>query len=1668
MDALLESLMAEGPSDPDHSAFDTGVSTRSSTGGITGGTTGGSSSTGGTTGANTEQPDSSMLNVVDQEQENHEPQDRTLPAIQGLDIVDGHVSADGAVSTEPSSVETPGVDTVTDIDIDVDAQPTEPKRVHPIEIVLPPVADPESYLFIAPSSTIERILNIEVDEDNTFYTIEFADGRIQEMCAWDDVIHCKGARAAIDRYQPPRFGSQSAMAGNQKHGRSEDEYEESESDAPRVSKRPKRAVNQVQRATRYATRQASASMTNDDSDSDRGQGRHIIRVSEDSEGDPMASTTRTSQLSRATKRNLRARAPVALVDSGDELAQDYQYDDDGDDFVPIVSDITGASKRSTKKKVVKARARPARKIVYDDGDSEIEFENKRRSARDNRNTKSMRDPDFDEFDLIEERQTNAPKHASVKEIFQELDPDSAFVKMHSDKCDSCGSASSSRGPLVHCQGCSYSYHKACIGLRAQRDHRVTKVGHEDFVLQCKFCIQFYKKKDKDGRAPDHALCQACHGHGASCSEFSTKKTPKVEEKLRTDNGGEDPITEVQASLLNNADNVLFRCSSCRRAYHFEHMPSTTATLGGGQDIKDQILSECLLSEWHCLDCLDAKTINALVAWRPLDTNILSVGQTQNIDYSEDEIEYLVQWSRRSHYHDTWMPGPWVYGIAQPTMRTSFLKRESQLYPKMTTEAAIEEEWLLADVILNVKYRTRVNASTKEEEKSHIDDIVSVLVKFQGLSYDEVVWDEPPPKTSEGPWTHFSIAYDEYLTGKYFANIPDHKMRDRIAAYRALDFGEECELKSQPSQLTKGQLMEYQMEGVNFLLYNFHQRHNVILADEMGLGKTVQIVAFISALTHTQPCCWPFLVVVPNATCPNWRRELKNWAPDLRVVTYHGGKAAQDLAYKHELFPEGTKNGMKAHVVIMSYEAAANVRAEFHGVKWVGLIVDEGQRLKNENTLLYKNLEQMKIPCRILLTGTPLQNNKRELFNLLHFIDPQRNAEELDARYAVLTKENLPELHKLIRPYFLRRTKAQVLKFLPGMAQIILPVTMTVIQEKLSKSIMARNPDLIKAIMSRTKVKASERKSLNNILADLRQCLCHPFCFNSEVEDKSVSPEQMHRNLVEASPKLLLLNVMLPRLKQRGHRVLIFSQFLHSLTIIEDFLTGLGLEHNRIDGNLSALEKQKRIDAYNAPDSTLFAMLLSTRAGGVGINLATADTVIIYDPDFNPHQDIQALSRAHRIGQKNKVLCFQLTTKNTVEEKIMQMGKRKMALDHALIESMDAKEEAGEDLESILKHGAAALFSNESGDKIIYDEASVDRLLDRSQAENTSAGDDASAETQFSFARVWENNKGDLAISDGSEANNADDVMLEATSIWENIIKEREREHQEELKRNQREYGRGARRRGTQGVDYLNRQKGADLGDSENEGSGDELYIDQNDMDDDDDDEGNASDAFGQSGQTNGQTTTARSTRKVYGQLVEVSLPSTQPVSAKPPDPRPTPVAVLNQTSLPPQRPRPKTKLPTNQVSQPPLKTQPLVVEISRPVAGPNRSMNNPSVAVSTVPIVPSQMLPSQHNKPGPSSSGAPHALPIHHPYPAVQLPNGTWVKNGKIGGGSPCSLCQEKHDSLEHPCIDLNMEKSIRLTLDRLQHRRDDEAIEAAVKFLRQRLDVVTSPNWKHSARQSL
>ena len=1023
---------------------------------------------------------------------------------------------------------------------------------------------------------------------------------------------------------------------------------------------------------------------------------------------------------------------------------------------------------------------------------ESRAEGTRRSSRARKPVYDNEEPDEDHMSEVDDGKS-LPKAVGAKERFQGLPKDNEFRRRHNHTCQTCEEHGddAEKGRLVYCQGCSVSYHQKCLGPRNTRDHLVTKIEDLDFVLQCRRCID--SARTKEPMAPKQGSCQKCHIAGNTSKPFRTRQTSREEQKARETNNGEDPSIRVSHDLINNSNNVLFRCVLCHRAFHWHHLPAQQDSGLIVENIDDEHLAADRFSEyskrWSCHECDTAPAeIDSLVAWRPVDINDYVPGLATT-DINEDEKEYLVKYKGFSHLRCVWMPGAWVWGVTSPAMRKAFTKREDN-QPKMRIEDAVPEEYVRVDIIFDVEYTNVVKVHEEAIDKARIKEVKRLLAKFKGLGYEDVVWEEPPSADDVERWADFKNAYDDWVMARYIHVPKQLSLNAYISKLRSQDFEKKIMMEKQPSNLTGGELMAYQMEGLNWLYYQWHKEQNAILADEMGLGKTIQVIGFLATLKLHG--CWPFLIVVPNSTCANWRREIKLWAPSLRVVTYFGSAEAKRLAHKYELF-HGHSKDLKCHVVVTSYDAAQDVefRKVFRGVNWRGLVVDEGQRLKNDKNLLYGALNALRVPFKVLLTGTPLQNNPRELFNLLQFLDSSIDAQAMEEEYTTLTKENVPKLHELLRPFFLRRTKAQVLDFLPSMAQIIVPVTLTVVQKKLYKSILAKNQELIKSIFGgSTRLLKTERANLNNILMQLRKCLCHPFVYSRDIEERSSNPTVSHRNLVDASSKLQLLEVMLPKLQERGHRVLIFSQFLDMLDMVEDFMDGLGLFYQRLDGSMSSLQKQKRIDEFNAPNSPLFAFLLSTRAGGVGINLATADTVIILDPDFNPHQDIQALSRAHRIGQKKKVLVFQLTTRSTAEEKIMQIGKKKMALDHVLIEQMDAEDDAGMDLESILRHGTEALFQDDSQD-IHYDSASVDKLLDRSQVENTQTGKDDSAESQFSFARVWANDKATMEDSLGDPDSNS---HTPDPSLWEKILKEREEEVAQEAAARAEALGRGKRKR----------------------------------------------------------------------------------------------------------------------------------------------------------------------------------------------------------------------------------------------------------------------------------
>ncbi|KAL3479883.1 hypothetical protein BJX99DRAFT_221395 [Aspergillus californicus] len=1050
-----------------------------------------------------------------------------------------------------------------------------------------------------------------------------------------------------------------------------------------------------------------------------------------------------------------------------------------DDEKPNKSDSSDDVIVASRSRRRRNRNRPQYRGVLDSDSDDNRREGTRFSTRHRKairhNLREVYEDDISEYEAVLSKHQ---KYTGAKENFEKIPSSDPFRYRHQTICEVCSIKGDrpDKGPLVFCQGCTDAYHQVCLGPRTTREHLVTKVASNQYVLQCRRCLG--SAHTKEPSFPHQGYCSGCNIKGKMSEPLRQRLSSKQEQQLRQENDGEDPITIVGSYLINNPENLLFRCRTCHRSFHPDHLPTSGS------------------SSWKCHDCLFVPgEVNAMVAWRPIDT-----ANKTATNISEVKKEYLIKWKEKSYAHCTWMPGSWVCGYANQLMRRSFMKSHKSQLPRMTAEEAIPDDYLRIDIVFDVKLSDDDLHMYGENYRADLDRITSVsqaYVKFKGLPYEDAVWEEPPDRDNSIRWDDFKAAYADWTKKPYISTPNQSSLRTHLVNVRKHKFKSK---KTQPPNMTGGEVMDYQQDGLNWLYYKWFKQQNAILADEMGLGKTIQVIGLMATLVQDHKC-WPFLIVVPNSTCPNWRKEIKTWVPSLRAVTYYGSALSRKLAQEHEMFIRGDPD-LKCHIVITSYETMVDdsSRRILSKIPWAGLIVDEGQRLKSDKTQLYGGLSRMNFPFKVLMTGTPLQNNTKELFNLLQFCDRSQNAEQLEEKYGILSKENIPELHDLIRPFFLRRTKTQVLTFLPPVAQIIVPVTMSVLQKKLYKSILAKNPQLIQAMFQRNEqeeqsLKKTERHNLNNILMQLRKCLCHPFIYSKAIEERTSDPVDLHRNLVDAAGKLRLLEIMLPKLQKRGHRVLIFSQFLENLDIMEDFLDALGLLHRRLDGTMTSLEKQKMIDDYNAVNSPYFAFLLSTRSGGVGINLATADTVIIMDPDFNPHQDMQALSRAHRIGQKNKVLVFQLMVRGSAEEKIMQIGKKKMVLDHVLIDRMVAEEDDGRDLESILRHGAQALFNDDDSGDVVYTSESVDKLLDRSQAEQAATPDENASASAFSFARVWANDGGNL----DNQLYVAEEDPTVNPQTWEKILQEREQAAAEEARKKAEILGRGKRKRVT--VDY---------------------------------------------------------------------------------------------------------------------------------------------------------------------------------------------------------------------------------------------------------------------------
>ncbi|KAF5384826.1 hypothetical protein D9615_001372 [Tricholomella constricta] len=654
----------------------------------------------------------------------------------------------------------------------------------------------------------------------------------------------------------------------------------------------------------------------------------------------------------------------------------------------------------------------------------------------------------------------------------------------------------------------------------------------------------------------------------------------------------------------------------------------------------------------------------------------------------------------------------------------------------------------------------------------IKDVVWAFIKWNDLGYDEATWDSPP-RPDDPTYPAFQVALTRFINSRRVI-VPKHstsycekfdkRAKDEYRTRHILKDAEDLDI-GQNRQL---KLMPFQVDGFNWLCNNWWTHQHCILADEMGLGKTVQVATFLGNIA-AKFNAFPALVVVPNSTITNWVREFERWAPKLRVVPFYGEAKARDVIKKFELYHEAKRpgeTGAKFHVLITTYEALLNQK-DFTPVfknqpRWEVLVIDEGQRLKSDSSLLFRRLNEINSIHRVIMTGTPLNNNIRELFNLMNFLDPNEwdDLEGLEKEHEELTEDLVKQLHNRLRPYFLRRLKSEVLQ-LPPKNEVIVPVSMAPLQKEVYRSILSHNLELLTGLTQQSSKPSSgpSKGRINNVLMELRKCLQHPYLNAEDIEPRGLSPQETHEKLIDGSAKLRLLKSLLPRLKERGHRVLLFSQFVIALNVIEDFLVGEGHKYLRLDGNTKGSERQKGMDEFNKPGSDMFIYLLTTRAGGVGINLFSADTVIIFDPDFNPHQDLQAIARAYRYGQQKTCLVFKLMVKDSAEgqsdapspkdinlhaiERIVQVGKKKLVLDHLIVQKMDEEDSAGEDVQSILTYGAQTLFGAEQTSRdIIYTDNDVEKLIEKTEKEGEEQ-EEVKEGMSFAFAKVWAADKDSL-------------------------------------------------------------------------------------------------------------------------------------------------------------------------------------------------------------------------------------------------------------------------------------------------------------------------------------
>ena len=506
-------------------------------------------------------------------------------------------------------------------------------------------------------------------------------------------------------------------------------------------------------------------------------------------------------------------------------------------------------------------------------------------------------------------------------------------------------------------------------------------------------------------------------------------------------------------------------------------------------------------------------------------------------------------------------------------------------------------------------------------------------------------------------------------------IEDKEKKDKVGStnYYISAHSKLEEIHNQPSMLKFGKLKSYQIKGLQWLVSLYVNNLNGILADEMGLGKTIQTIALLCYIMENKHNEGPFLIIAPLATISNWVIEFDRWAPGIKIVVYKGAPYE-----RRQLANQIKQEKHKYNAVLTTYEYIMKDKYNLNKVTWQYIIVDEGHRMKNYKSKFTQTLgTQFNSVYRLLLTGTPLQNNLSELWALLNFLLPKifNSCEDFEKWFNQPFSSKLPgekntelteeqelliinRLHHILLPFLLRREKREVEKELPSKTEYVIKLQMSewqkiVYQQIKEQGLLAEDPSTGRL----------GKKALMNTMMQLRKICNHPYLF---IDYNNSMLENINDWIYKSSGKFEFLDRIIPKLLYFKHKILIFSQMTQLLNILERYFLFKGIKCLRLDGATKAEERGRQIELFSDNKNDYMIFILSTRAGGLGLNLQAADTVIIFDSDWNPQMDIQAQDRAHRIGQKHEVKVFRLISKKTIEEGILEKAAFKKNMDEKVI------------------------------------------------------------------------------------------------------------------------------------------------------------------------------------------------------------------------------------------------------------------------------------------------------------------------------------------------------------------------------------------------------------------